>query len=234
MKSDSINSLSGKVKSAWKVAAYGTVRLLIVAIVKLLWNPEIKGAENIPKKGAYLLAPSHRSFIDFALVALLTRRRLRYMGKDSLWKYKPAGFVLSTFGAFPVKRGTPDRKAFNSSIDVLNNGEVLVMFPEGTRKTGWKIGELFDGTIYIAMKAKIPIIPVGIGGSENALPKGKWLPRRQKVVIVVGKPMWFSDEQSSLQSSSTIPRSVLKQKSEQLQNKLQELFDRACQNSKFV
>src|SRR5206468_9029798 len=130
-----------------------------------------------------------RSFIAFGLVAGMTRRRLRYMGKDSLWKYKVPGRLWTALGAFPVRRGAADREALRRCIEVIEGGEPLVLFPEGTCRSGPIVEELFEGTSYVAARTGVPIVPVGIGGSEKALQKGKRMPRPVKVHLIVGPPI---------------------------------------------
>lgn len=95
------------------------------------------------------------------------------MGKDSLWKNKTIGSVLSALGGFPVTRGTADLEALKRCLSVLAQGEPIVMFPEGTRQSGEIIQPLFDGASYLAIKANVPIVPVGIGGTQGVMPKGK-------------------------------------------------------------
>ena len=105
---------------------------------------------------------------------------MRYMGKDSIWKSKPLGRFVSMLGAFPVHRGSADRDALKACTDIVNGGSPLVMFPEGTRQSGPVVEELFDGTAYVAAKAGVPIIPMGIGGSEAMMPKGAKLLRPEQ------------------------------------------------------
>ena len=93
-------------------------------------------------------------------------------GADKYWKNKAFGRLLTALGGFPVSRGTADREALRRCIAVLEGGEPLVLFPEGERKSGPIVQPLFDGATYIAVKAGVPIVPVGIGGSERAMPKG--------------------------------------------------------------
>ena len=114
---------------------------------------------------------------------------MRYMGKDSIWKSKPLGRFVSMLGAFPVHRGTADRDAMKACIDIIKGGSPLVMFPEGTRQSGPVVQEMFDGTAYVAAKADVPIIPMGIGGTEAMMPKGAKLLRPTKLVLVVGDPI---------------------------------------------
>ena len=115
---------------------------------------------------------------------------MRYMGKDSIWKSKPLGRFVSMLGAFPVHRGSADRDALKACTDIVNGGSPLVMFPEGTRlhAARW-CEELFDGTAYVAAKAGVPIIPMGIGGSEAMMPKGAKLLHPSKLVLIVGDPI---------------------------------------------
>ena len=97
-----------------------------------------------------------------------TTRRLRYMGKDSIWKVKALNPIIDALGAFPVHRGTADREALRTSIAVVESGQPLVMFPEGTRQSGPVVQELFDGPAYVAAKSGAPIVPVGITGTGGA------------------------------------------------------------------
>ena len=107
--------------------------------------------DNIPKTGAFVLAPVHRSYVDTPIASCLTRRRLRFMGKDTLWKKRWSGWILSSLGGFPVTRGTADREALKRCIAVLEGGEPLVLFPEGERKSGPVVQPLFDGAVYVAL-----------------------------------------------------------------------------------
>src|SRR5436305_5700949 len=150
------------------------------------WRLTLVGNDKVPTTGPFVLAPVHRSFIDFSLTSSITRRRMRYMGKDSLWKVSLIGKLITALGAYPVHRGGADREALKRTVEVLQGGEPVVIFPEGTRQAGPKVQELFEGAAYVASKVGVPIVPVGIGGSELALRKGKKLPRPVKVTIVVG------------------------------------------------
>jgi len=205
------------------VALYRFVRVLILVVAKLFGRVKVIGKEHVPEKGAFILAPVHRSNIDFALVSLVTTRRMRYMGKDSIFKYKFLNPFFHSLGAFPVHRGTADREALRTSIAVIESGQPLVMFPEGTRQAGPLVQELFDGTAYVAAKTGVPIIPVGIGGSERAMPKGSKFIHPGKIVIVIGEPL---DPPAASEKGSTSRRGV-KQLTDQLHAEIQKLFDDA-------
>lgn len=201
---------------------YTLIRGLVVAACVGYTRARVIGKHNIPKSGPFLLAPIHRSNIDTPLAAAVTSRRMRFMGKDSIWKFKPIGWIISSLGAFPVTRGSADREALKRCISVLESGEPLVLFPEGTRQSGPVVQPLFDGAAYVAVKAGVPIIPVGIGGSEGVMPKGSKMIYPRKCVLVVGEPIVaVADE------SGRIPRSAVKDITERLTVDLQRLFDEA-------
>jgi 1-acyl-sn-glycerol-3-phosphate acyltransferase len=203
---------------------YRICRAAILFVCRLYWRVTYEGIENLPLSGAYVVAPVHRSFIDFGLVAGMTRRRLRYMGKDSLWKYDLPGRLWSALGAFPVHRGAADREALRRCIEVVEGGEPLVLFPEGTRRSGPIVEELFEGTAYVAARTGVPIVPIGIGGSERALQKGKRLPRPVKVHVIIGAPI----EPPPLKEGRRSPgRSTLRDLSARLRKEVQSLFDEA-------
>ena len=96
---------------------YSIIRTAIFAAAKLLGRIEVDGKQHVPS-GAFVLAPVHRSNIDFGLASLVTRRRLRYMAKDSIWKSKPLGAFVSFLGGFPVSRGAADREALRTCIEL--------------------------------------------------------------------------------------------------------------------
>lgn len=201
---------------------YSVMRAIVVGLSVLYTRTKVVGKHNIPNTGAFLLAPIHRSNIDTPLAAAVTRRRLRFMGKDSLWKMRPVGWIMSALGAFPVTRGTADREALRRCVAVLEAGEPLVLFPEGTRQSGPTVMPLFDGAAYVAVKAGVPIIPVGIGGSEAVMPKNSKLIRPHKCVVIVGEPISAQRDEAG-----RVPRSAVKDVTAELSVELQRLFDEA-------
>ncbi len=204
--------------------AYGVVRFLIWLVAKVLWRISFEGLENVPRTGPFVLAPVHRSFVDFGLVSAVTRRRMGYMGKESLWKSKAFGAFITMLGAYPVNRGAPDREALRRTLNVLEKGDPLVLFPEGTRRAGPVIEHLHQGAAFVASRAGVPLVPVGIGGSEQALPKGKRLPRQVKIHVIVGQPILPPPIAEGARHPS---RRAVQELTVQLQAVLQDLFDRA-------
>jgi 1-acyl-sn-glycerol-3-phosphate acyltransferase len=208
---------------AWWAVARGAVEVFS----RLYWRVEIVGREHLPASGPYVIAPVHRSNVDTLLCGCLTRRRIRFMGKDSLWKYGWSGALFSSLGGFPVHRGTPDREALRRCEEAVEGGEPVVLFPEGTRQSGPKLHPLFEGAAFVAARTGVPLVPVGIGGSEWAMPKGSRRVSPVKVVMVVGEPILPPAKTESGRTS----RRAVKEMTERLAVELQELLDRALQLS---
>ena len=203
--------------------SYAIVRGLIHLVAKLLGRVEVRGAEKIPAEGPYILAPVHRSNVDFALTSIVTRRPMRYMGKDSIWKSRLLGRFVTMLGAFPVHRGSADRDALKACEEIVNGGSPLVMFPEGTRRSGPVVEDLFDGTAFVAARTGVPIVPMGIGGSEAMMPKGAKMLRPSKLVLVVGDPIPAPERTER----GRVPRSAVGELTARLQDEIQDLFDEA-------
>lgn len=194
--------------------------LVVVPVFRAYARLSITGREHLPTEGAFVLAPNHRSYLDTPFAGTVRWKRMRFMGKDSMWNVRWFGWVLSAFGAFPVSRGTADREALKRAIAVLEMGEPLVLFPEGERKEGPTIEPLFDGAVYVAFKAGVPIVPVGIGGSERVMPKGAKMIYPRKVHLTIGPPIRPPDTEGG-----RMPRAAIKESTELLHAELQRLFD---------
>jgi 1-acyl-sn-glycerol-3-phosphate acyltransferase len=139
-----------------------------------------------------------------------------------MWHRRWFGWILSALGAFPVRRGHADREALKRCIEVLDNGEPLVLFPEGERKDGPTVHPLFDGAAYVAARAKVPIIPVGIGGSAAAMPRHAKFLHPARTCVIVGEPIFAETGQSGRAS-----RRAVQHVTEKLHTELQRLFDEA-------
>jgi 1-acyl-sn-glycerol-3-phosphate acyltransferase len=144
------------------------------------------------------------------------------MGKQEVWETGWAGWLASTLGAFPVARGKADREALMRCIATLQGGEPLVLFPEGERKDGLVVQPLFDGAAYVAAKAGVPIIPIGIGGSARVMPRHAKMIHPVKVCVVIGKPIY-----AEVGTSGRASRAAIADVTAQLSHDLQKAFDRA-------
>ena len=173
----------------WELVAYWFVRGVVAAVCKLLWRIEVVHPERVPAKGACILAPSHRSYLDTPFLACVTRRRIRFMGKAEMWKYAWAGKFFNALGGIAVDRAAADRAALRAAQAALEGGEPLGMFPEGTRRSGPVVEDLHHGVAFLAARVGVPIVPIGIGGSETILARDRKMPKFTRVVVIVGDPI---------------------------------------------
>ncbi len=179
-----------RTSAAWTAPlVYGTIRGLARLLLWPYFRTRAVGREHIPADGPVILAPVHRSNLDSLMLAPLTRRRLRALAKESLFRFRPLAWVIASLGAFPVHRDTADRESMRIARELLNDGNLLLVFPEGKRHEGGDIGELFDGTAWLAAKTQSRVVPVGIAGTGEAMPTGARFPRPTRVRLVVGPPI---------------------------------------------
>lgn len=204
-------------------ALYRAIWLLMQSIARTYFRLRTKDLHKVPAIGPFIVAPIHRSNLDTPVIGAISRRRLRYMGKESMWKYKASAWFFTTAGGFPVVRGTADRAALRACVEVIERGEPLVMFPEGTRQSGPVVCEMFDGPAYVACKTGAPLLPVGIGGSESAMAKGAKVPRPARLTLVVGDLI----HPPPRTSGDRVSRKDVKALTEQLAGEIQRLFDEA-------
>jgi 1-acyl-sn-glycerol-3-phosphate acyltransferase len=167
---------------------YFLVRLILVPIVRLVFGLTAEGTEHIPRKGPVVIAPNHKSFWDAFFIAAVVRRRVHFMGKAELftgWR----GRLFVALGGFPVLRGASDAEAVETARTILERGDVLALFPEGTRVSDpAKLGQPRRGATRIAIETGAVIIPTAITGTEK---RRRHLPRR--VRIAFGEPIPVTD-----------------------------------------
>ena len=158
------------------------------AILLLMARWRVVGRGNIPR-GALILASSHLGNVDPMMLAIAMaprRRRIRFMAKEQLFRYVLTPFVV---GWNPIRlyRGASDRRALRQAEEVVRNGELLGMFPEGTRSKTGSLGTLQGGTALIALRTNAPIIPCRVFNTNNLGKKGNLFPR-PTLTIRFGKP----------------------------------------------
>lgn len=202
----------------------GSMHFVTRRLFGLYFRSEVRYAERLPTSGPVILAPSHRSNIDTPLLGAAFTRKLRFMAKDSLFKSPFWTKFLVNLGGFPVKRGTLDRAALKHALAILERGEVLVVFPEGARQEGPRIKPVFEGALWLAAKAGAPVVPVGIGGTQQVMPIGVRIPRPKAVKFVLGEPLAVAHE-----DGSRVKRAELDALAASFRETLQDVFDEAQQ-----
>ncbi len=208
--------------SRFSLLVYRFCRRVLLMTLFPFYNVKVTGREWMSMDGPMIVAPVHRSNLDTPIVNAISRRRVRSLAKATLFKGWFWTWFLSALGGFPVERGTADRAALGTARMLLDRGEPLLVFPEGTRQHGHVVQPLFDGAAYLSAKTGAPVVPVGVAGTEGALPSGSKIPKRTKVRVVVGEPMLPPTSEKG-----RLTRSQRTEFTEQLRTRLQELYDQA-------
>ena len=205
-------------------ATYHFLHVLTQLLVLLYWRAYARQRRNLPRKGAVIISPVHRSNLDVPMLGATCPRRLRYLAKGSLFRSRFWGWFFTVVGGFPLDRDAKaDRGALKAALGVLDRGEALAVFPEGERKSGPTVYPMLDGAVWLSVRSGAPILPVGIGGSERSLPKGGHLPRPSKVVFHYGELLFPPTNPDG----ARVSRSQLREHSDLLRGTLQHLFDEA-------
>jgi len=204
---------------------YRFLRVLVRLINIVAFRTSVSPKGRVPAEGPVIIAPVHRSFIDFFVASEVTDRKLHYMAKDSLWKNSFLARILPSVGAFPVHRESADREAMRRAQQVLDAGEVLILFPEGERRSGPVVQDLHEGVAFLAARTGATVVPVGIGGSASVMPKGTRLPRPRHIHLEVGEPI----VPPARSGSGRVPRSRVHALTEELNESLQDLYDRSVE-----
>ncbi len=173
--------------------------LLLGPLLKLLFRPWVRGMENIPNSGAAILASNHLSFSDSIFLPLQSRRPLVFLAKSEYFTGKGIKGALTRWffkgtGQLPIDRsgGKASEAALNTGLTVLGGGQVLGIYPEGTRSPDGRLYRGRTGIARMVLEAKVPVLPVAMIDTEKVQPIGKRLPRIRRIGIVVGEPLDFS------------------------------------------
>lgn len=168
---------------------YSVIRKLFVIYLKIFNQWKIIGVDHIPQEGPLVIVANHVSLWDPIIFACSVKRPIRFIGKEELFKIPLIGRIFYWLRAFPVKRGQPDRNALKTATKILNNGEVLGLFPEGTRSKTGDLLPFHPGAALFALRTNAPIIVMYIQGSKTTFP----LTLRGRIKVIIGEPLYFKD-----------------------------------------
>lgn len=169
-------------------------------LYRLFGGYRVTGAENIPPSGGCILASNHLSWADPPAIQAAIQRPTWFMANDFLFRIPVLGPLIRYFGAFPVRRGALDREAIRQAEELLKSGEIITIFPEGGTTVTGRLVPLEGGVALLALRAGVPVIPIGIGGTDRVLPRRLTFPRwaRGGVTVRIGKPIYPSEIDPSL------------------------------------
>jgi len=172
---------------------YTFVRIVLTLPTILLYRVRAIGLENVPREGALVLAPNHFSQMDHFFAGVYLRRKVRFMAKSQIFGPPLLTYVFKHGGVFPVRRGHRDEEAFETVRQLLDQGEMLLVYAEGGRSRSGELGEPKAGIGRIALESGVPVVPVAIHGSQRVR---RWkrlsFPR---VTLQFGEPLSFAVEE---------------------------------------
>lgn len=173
-----------------KLAFYYTVRLATRMVLTIFCSLKVKGAENIPGKGAYIIAANHINWFDGFVLMALFKEKIVFLTADYLFE-RPIvrKAFLSRLGCIPVGQAQT-RKAIEKSLKLLKDGEIIGVFPEGGVRLTKEMQEIKRGAFFLAHRANVPIIPVGIQGTNHVFSLFRKIPRRGEIIVNIGKPIY--------------------------------------------
>ncbi|MGC9006354.1 MAG: lysophospholipid acyltransferase family protein [Sulfurihydrogenibium sp.] len=161
--------------------------------LKKLLKINAEGVENIPLEGGCILAANHRSHLDPPVINIISPRPVIFLAKKELFEVPILGWIIKKAGAIPVKRDSRDAAVIKKSIQLLKDGYVIGIFPEGSRAKPGEFRKPQPGVGYLIEKAKVPVIPILIEGTDKILPVNSKIPKlfKYNIDVKIGKPIRF-------------------------------------------
>jgi len=174
-------------------------RLLLAPLARLIYRPRIHGRENVPRRGAVLLASNHLSFVDSVVITLVAPRRVAFLAKDAYFTGRGfKGWLSRSFftaiGAVGVVRGAGSaaQDALDKGLQILKAGEAFAIYPEGTRSLDGRLYKGRTGVAWLALTAGCPVVPVALEGTQRLQPVGSRIPRLHRISVTFGEPLDLS------------------------------------------
>lgn len=194
---------------------YWLLKTIVVGpVARALFRPWVRGLENIPETGGAIIAGNHLSFIDSIFVPLAVPRPVVYLAKNDYFvgrgaKGTATRWFFKLTNQLPIDRsgGSASEASLDAGLKVLRRGDLLGIYPEGTRSPDGRLYRGRTGIARLVMEAGVPVVPVALIGTDKVQPEGRTIPRLRRVGIVFGKPLDFS-EYAGMQSDRFLLRSV--------------------------
>jgi 1-acyl-sn-glycerol-3-phosphate acyltransferase len=173
---------------------YRTLKRVLPPLVNPYLHLQVEGIENIPDRAPAILASNHLSFIDSIVLPMNISRPVYYLGKADYWDSWRTRWFFKGTGVVPVHRGGGEKSeaSLTTGIEILSRGELLGIYPEGTRSPDGRLYRGKTGPVRMALEADVPIVPCAVAGTDQAMPSGRYVPKREPVSVRYGQPLDLS------------------------------------------
>lgn len=168
---------------------YRAVRLAARIVSVVVFSLRTEGQHHLDVEGGGMLLSTHQSLLDPVLVGMVANRRLNYLARKTLFKNAILGFIISLLDAIELDRERGGLAGLREMLKRLQKGELVLLFPEGTRSPDGEFGVLKPGFIPVARRSQVPLMPIAVVGAYDCLPKGTKIPTRSPIAVVFGKPI---------------------------------------------
>ena len=173
----------------FKRVGYLVVQSLTRYLTVTAFQVRCWGRENFPRTGGALVCSNHQSFLDPVVIGNSSSRPINYLARKSLFQFGPLGWLLDFINTIPVEREGFGVGGIRETLRRLKRGEMVLLFPEGTRCSDGHIQPFKQGFSAIARRSRVALVPVGVDGAYDAWPRSEWLPQFHQVRVVVGEPL---------------------------------------------
>lgn len=187
-------------KGCNEVSFYNIAKNVVKVVYSFMYKVEVIGLENTKVEGPVIVCANHISNLDPPLLGITYPRKIHFMAKEELFKVPILGRLITDFGAFPVSRGAGDKKALRAGLNILKEGKVLGLFPEGHRSKDGSFGKPQSGVGFFALKSDATVIPCAIIGTYKF---------RKRIRIVYGKPVDLSDLKEKRGASKEAAKKIM-------------------------
>jgi len=162
---------------------------MVRALLSIMFRLRYSGAKNVPRSGGVLVVSNHQSHLDPPLVGAGCPRQMTFLARVTLFRFSPFGWLIHSLGAIPINREGSALSGIRATLQALQRGEVVLVFPEGTRSRDGDLGTFKPGLTLVARRAKVPILPVAVEGAYHAWPRSESTPRPGDVHVHYGPPI---------------------------------------------
>jgi 1-acyl-sn-glycerol-3-phosphate acyltransferase len=172
------------------------MKVLLTPVLRVFYRVKVEGRTHVPNRGPAILASNHNAFCDSLFLPAVLRRRLTYVAKAEYFENRRTAWFFRVIGQIPLRRGPGSewRRALDSAADVLAEGKLFGIYPEGTRSTDGRLHRGHTGVAMLALRTGAPVIPVGIIGTRQAQPIGRLVARPfSRITVRFGAPLDFSE-----------------------------------------